>query len=124
MRPVQLHLSEACSVVGVHDLPPGVGIAGDRRAKRIRASAVDEAGQEQLRADTTLRGKRVAKRGEEAALSSHVAHGGHASRQVRRSPLDLADMAVHVPQAGHDGFSTGLNDSYPLWQRDLGAAPH
>ena len=39
---------------------------------------------------------------DELELVPHVADGGHPGAEVDRRPLDLRDVRVHVPQAGHE----------------------
>ena len=74
----------------------------------MRAFAVDDAGEENFRADAVAAVEDVMHGGDEGELVADVADGGDAGGEVDGSPLDLLVVGVHVPEAGDEEFSGGV----------------
>ena len=79
-----------------------LGTVDAQGAERLRAVAVDQAVDDDARADATAGVDGVAYRRDELHDVAFVAHGGDAGGEVDRGLLDLLDVGVHVPEAGQD----------------------
>src|SRR5262249_19851112 len=80
-----------------------VGAVDAQDAERLLVVAVDEAVDDDARADAAAAVDGVAQRGDERQDVAFVAHGGDAGGEIGGGPLDLLAVRVHVPQPGHDG---------------------
>src|SRR5262249_61242690 len=77
-------------------------VAQASRSDGARPLAVHEAGEENGRTQSLAFFDRVADGADEVELVAAVAHGRHAGGEIERSPLDLLEMGVHVPETGED----------------------
>ena len=78
---------------------------------------------ENARAEAAALRDGVAHGGDEFEFVAAVAHRGDAGRQIDRSPLDLLEVGVHVPEAGQNGFAVSIDDVRVLGNLYLARGP-
>lgn len=94
------------------------GGGGGEEAEGVGAFAVDEAGEEEMRAELMLLVDGVADGEEELELAAAVACGGDADGEECGAEGDAGVVGVHLPQAGKDGLAGGTNDAGAGWDAE------
>ena len=115
---VDLDLLESGAVILPDHLFRFLWRRGIVHAERIRTGAVNKAGKQEARPERALRRDSVSQNRDELELVPHVADGRDPRRQIDRGPLDLRDMGVHVPEAGHQRLPRHVNRRHIVWNRD------
>ena len=103
-----LHVAEFFVVV---DGGAGFGFGGDQNLgwTLIWAAAVDDAGDDDARADFFAVGDALAAGEERVGIVGEVADGGDSGGEIEQAVV-VGDVGVHVPEAGKEGFAGGVDD--------------
>jgi hypothetical protein len=97
-------------VVPAHDGHAFGRRRGRDRAERPRTRTVDEPRQHVTRAQRLTGLDRIADGDEKALFPTHISDRRDAACQIRRRPIYLRRVRVHVPQAGNDRLAVDVDD--------------
>ena len=109
-RAIDLHLLEACRVVAIHPHAGLLGCVDASDAKRHGASAVDNSGEQQARAEPSILGDGITDGRDEFKFVAAIADSRDPRCEIDRSPFHLLEVGVHIPEAGQEEFSFGIDD--------------
>ena len=103
-----LHVAEVLVVV---DGGAGFGFGGDENFgwSVEGAGAVDDSGEDDAGADFFSVGDALAAGEERVGVVGQIADGGDSGGEVEQAVV-IADVGVHVPEAGEEGFVGGVDD--------------
>ena len=102
-----LHVAETFVVV---DGGSGFGFGGDENfgGTLVGPGAVDDAGEDDASADLLALGNALAAGEERVGVIGEIADGGDSGGEVEEAVV-IADVGVHVPEAGEEGFAASVD---------------
>ena len=105
---LDLHVAEALVIV---DGGAGFGFGGDQNFGRavIRRRAVDDSGEHDAGADFFSVVDALAAGEQRVGIVGQIADGGDSGGEIEQAVV-IADVGVHVPEAGEQGFAGGVDD--------------
>src|SRR5208282_5059600 len=106
-----LHVAEAFVVV-YGGASFGFGRDQDFGGSVVGVGAVDDSGQDDAGADFFSVDDALAAGEERVGVVGEVAYGGDSGGQIEEAVV-IADVGVHVPEAGEQGFAGGVDDLRP-----------
>ena len=91
-------------MVAIHPCAGLLGCVDASDTKSHGASAVDNAGEQQARAEPATLGDGVTHGRDEFKFVAAIADSRDSRCEIDRSPFHLLEVGVHIPEAGQDGI--------------------